>query len=197
MIWVVLGAVGLVVLVVGSVVAGCVELVCAPQREALSQRQFWFLAALGGVAFMAMLTLVATPGGGWFVVPIVMWVAALAIARNSAPMRETKQQRVAREDSEKRRAAARDAVRERKHADAFGKDGLGLMNRAKMAVDNVIATEAAREGWLGDLDFSADLATISESLLQLVASKKLRPSQTPSLNRPMMTLRCCATPSGR
>jgi hypothetical protein len=168
-IWVALGGLGLVVLIVGSMVEGFVRLVFAPHREVLSQNQFWLLAILGIIAFVATLAVAATVGGGWFVAPIAMWLLATTIVRNSAPERETKQQRIAREASERKRAAARKAVAERKRLDVFGKDGIGLMERAKLAVDTVMTTEAVREGWLGepgDLDFSADLALITETLRQ-------------------------------
>jgi Ca2+/Na+ antiporter len=168
-IWIVLGGLGLVVLIVASVVGGFIRLVFAPHREALSQNQFWLLAVLGVIAFVAMLVAAATVGGGWFVAPIALWLLVTAIVRNSAPERETKQQRIAREASERKRAAARKAVAERKRVDALGKDGIGLMERATLAVDTIMATEAGKVGWLGkaaDLDFAADLSLITEALRQ-------------------------------
>lgn len=120
MIWVVLGALGLALLVVGSVVGGFVRLVFAPHRESPSQKQLAVLAVLGIVAFVTMLVMAETVVGAWFTVPIVVWVVALAFIRNSAPMCETAQQRGAREAAEKERAAAAKAVRERERADAFG-----------------------------------------------------------------------------
>jgi hypothetical protein len=172
--WVVLGGIGLVVLIVGSFVQGFVQLVFAPHREPVSEREFLLLATLSVVAFVAAVTVAATLGGWWLVVPIAMWLVAVSVVRNLAPERETKQQRIAREAAEKKRAAseakraaARKAVAERKRVDVFGKDGVGLMDRAELAVNRVMATEAVKEGWLGepgDLDFSVDLALIGETL---------------------------------
>jgi hypothetical protein len=186
-IWVVLGTIGLGLLVVGSVVGGLIGLVFAPHREAPSQKQLTVLAMLGIAAFVAMLVTAETVGGAWFTVPIGAWVVALAFIRNSAPKRETPQQRSAREAADKQDEAAAKAARERERADAFGREGVALMDRAKLAVYNVMVTEAAREGWLGehgDLDFSTDLAMIAKTLRQarriekVVAESKAIPTPT-------------------
>lgn len=114
------------------------------------------------------------PGAWW--VPIALWFVVLSVIRNSCPPSETPAQRRAREEAERkqveqdeRRAAARKVVAERKRVDSFTKAGLALLERAQASVADVRATEAARDGWLGDatdLDFAHDLTLISDALLQ-------------------------------
>jgi hypothetical protein len=108
--------------------------------------------------------------------PVVAWLVAVSVIRRRAELTETPEQRKVREAAERaqaeqdeKRASARKAVAERKRVDSFTKDGLALMTKARTAVSTVRATEAARDGWLGDqadLDFSADLTLISEFLLR-------------------------------
>lgn len=122
MIWAVLGALGVVVLIIGAVVAGVVGLLFAPHREAPSTRQSAVLIILATIALFVMGRLADTVGGAWCAVPGVIWVAVLVVLRNSAPLRETNEQRRVREKAEKERdavqikraAAEREAARQRK-----------------------------------------------------------------------------------
>ncbi len=167
MLWVALGVIGVVLLVIGAVVTGFVALVFAPHREAPSPGQLAALIVLTTVALVALPFVAANVNGAWFTVPIVGWLAGVSIIRNSAPVRETEQQRKARQSEEKKRAAARQRIHERERATLFGRDGLAMMDRAKAAVNSVMATKAAHGGWLGEpgsLDFSVDLATIADTL---------------------------------
>lgn len=170
MLWVVLGAIAVVALVVGAVVSGVISVIFAPNRESLSPERTRALTGLGMVAFMCFVVLAATAPGAWFLAPGAIWLVAFSVARNSAPVRETAQQRRLREaaerkraDEEKKRAAARKKVQERNRADAFTKGGLALMDRGRSAV-------ASRRWWSG---------------------------RKPSLSPPLMTSRCFATPRRR
>jgi hypothetical protein len=183
-IWVVLGAVGLVVLIVGAMIESVVELVFAPHREALSARQSTVLVVLGIVALIVMTTLADTVGGVWSATPAVVWVAVLGVLRNSAPLRETEQQRKAREAAakqeaerqKKQRAAALVAARrkleerarleDKQRVDALGKQGAALLKRAKSSVQQIVSTEAAREGWLGEVAFTPDIEEVEANLLR-------------------------------
>lgn len=187
MVWVVVIALsaialGAIALVVGGAVAGVASLLLARHREPSSPIQVAVLAALSVAAVIAVVIIGTVTPGAWFI-PGLLWFLAFAVVRNSAPLKETDQQRRVREAAERRqaeedqkRAAARRAVTERKRVDSFTKDGLALLERGRSAVDGVKATEAARDGWLGapaDLDFSEDLAMISNSLLQARRIEKM------------------------
>ena len=73
---------------------------------------------------------------------------------------------------EKQEAQETAARKERQQAALMGKKRLSeelgtenaaLVESAKAAVKRVVASEAAREGWLGDVDFTADIAGITDS----------------------------------
>ncbi len=178
MFWVILIAIGVIVLLLGAlatVMSAVVDLLFAPDREPNSTAQHATLAGLGAAASIAMVVLASVaPAVSW--TPIPLWLAAVAVVRNSCPLTETPEQRRAREEVERkqteqdqRRALARKAVAERKRLDSYTRGGLALLERAHGAVADVRATEAARDGWLGgdeDLDFSTELAHVSEALLQ-------------------------------
>lgn len=175
MIWFFVIVFGIAALVVFGVVSLIIEILLAPGREDSSPAQ---IAVLGGLGVAALIGSVAIGSGqpDAVFVPWVFWLLALSIIRHSAPLRETEPQRRAREAAERKqaeedekRAAARKVVAERKRVDSFTKDGLALLEKAKSAVQAIARTEAAHEGWLGepaDFDFSADLAMISDTLLQ-------------------------------
>ena len=208
MIWVVLGALGLVILIIGAVVAGVVGLLFAPHREAPSTRQSAVLMILATIALFVMGRLADTVGGAWCAVPVVIWVAVLVVLRNSAPLRETDQQRRVREKAEKEREAAQikraaaaehEAARQRKQqveqraaalaaarrkleeqarledkqrVDTLGKHGAALVKRAKSSVQRIVSSEAARTGWLGEVEFTPDLEDIEANLLKARALRR-------------------------
>lgn len=165
----------LAALLVGGIISGIVAVVFAMDRESPTPAEFAAMAGLGIAAFVAALTLGSiAPGAAWM--PVVAWLVAVCVIRQRAELMETPAQREVREAAERaqaeqdeKRAAARKVIAERKRVDSFTKDGLALIARARTAVSAVRATEAARDGWLGDradLDFSVDLTLVSEALLQ-------------------------------
>ena len=182
MFWGILIAFGVVALVavllvtlVGGILNAIAEVLFATDREASSPTEVATIAGLGVVAFLAAVLIGSVEFAAWWV-PLALWLVGFSIVRHRAPLKETPAQRSAREAAERKqaeqdekRAAARKVVAERKRVDSFTKDGLALLERANSAVDSVRATEAARDGWLGkptEFDFSADVALISEALLQ-------------------------------
>ncbi|WIM89462.1 hypothetical protein PT015_08495 [Candidatus Mycobacterium wuenschmannii] len=181
------GAIGVAILVVGLVVIGLAMVVLAPNRESSSPAQLALLGVLAVVALVATAVIADQGGGGWSAAPTVVWVFALACIRNAAPVRETEQQRKRRLAEAAKREDARRRVEERNRVKVFGKEGLAIMGQAKSAVDNIIATRAARDGWLGEpgaLDFTGYLATIADTLQRarriedLAAQSKAIPTPT-------------------
>lgn len=175
MFWGILIALGVVALIGGGIVTAVIQVLFAPNNEPNSSAQNAVLAVAGVAAVILMAITAATAPGAWWV-PVALWCVALSVVRNSCPQLETPAQRRAREEAERkqaeqdeRRAAARKAVAERKRVDSFTKAGLTLLERARVSVADLRATEAARDGWLGDatdLDFEHDITLISDALLQ-------------------------------
>lgn len=201
MFWAILIAFGLVALVVvgvfmliGGVLSAIGTVLFAPDREASSPAATLSLA-IAGIASLFGGAALNTVAPGAFLIPLLAWLVALALVRNSAPLKETEEQRRAREAAARKRAkeevkreAARKAVAARQHADSLTKDGLKLLERARCAIADVKSTEAAREGWLGewnDLNFPHDVAVISDTLQQarriekVVERTKKLPDPTP------------------
>lgn len=56
---------------------------------------------------------------------------------------------------------------------ALGKDNAALVDLALSAVTTVAASEAAREGWLGEVDFSADIQQITDLFEKAHALREL------------------------
>jgi len=193
----------LLVMLVGEILKGIVEALFATDREASSLTEAVTIVGLGVAASLSAVGIGSVGLAAWWV-PLALWLVGFSIVRHRAPLKETPAQRVAREATERKqaeqdekRAAARKVVAERKRVDSFTKDGLALLERANSAVDSVRATEAARDGWLGkptDFDFSADVALISEALLQARRIEKVVGAPRRSLTPARTTSPCCAMP---
>lgn len=126
-----------------------------------------------GVLFVVVVVLIAA-------VPKEVWIALGALAAfmlvcwiASAAIKAAEQRRAEAEERarvERARQAA-DAKREREEwerkekqarIDLLGQQNAVLMESALHAVKQVATSEAARAGWLGDVDFSADIAGIAD-----------------------------------
>ncbi|KAA1248290.1 hypothetical protein F0Q45_21390 [Mycobacterium simiae] len=125
------------------------------------------VVAIGTAVYVATAT-----SGVWWVVPVAAWAVFRRGVRKHAETRERRRldlrRREARRLAEQRDREMREQeLRQRERLDRYGKEGLKLLDKADAAVNAILATEAARTGWLGepaDLDFRADVATIAETL---------------------------------
>lgn len=143
------------------------------KRKNLSTREVNALIALGFAAVVVAAVLVETVGGMSLLLPFVVWFLVFSVLRNRSNgthptilMRATKAEL---REAERKRAAL---ALERERIEEFGEEGVRLIARASGAVQRILATEAAREGWLGqssDLDFSGDQIMITESLKRVTA----------------------------
>ena len=164
----------------GSVagVKALVAFVVAPDRGGPSPTQAVLLAVLGSAAVVAAAWLAASADGVWTLGPLAVLAMAVAAVRHSRPRPETPEESRARCE-----LAAQQRIEE------FGCLGPQLIDQARDAVERVLATEAARDGWLGDpadLDFATDLAVITEMLRQarrieqMMAELSAIPEPTPA-----------------
>lgn len=96
---------------------------------------------------------------------LVTWlVVALRNEAAQRRIREAEQAELARQERER-------AVVQQRKID-LGRKNAKAVESAESAVAQVIASEAAREGWLGDVDFSADLAGITDSFRRAQALRQ-------------------------
>ncbi|MGW0157822.1 hypothetical protein ACWDUN_00730 [Mycobacterium sp. NPDC003323] len=79
--------------------------------------------------------------------------------------------RLAREKAaaHRRQKEERARLEERNLTEALGKRGAALLKRAKSSVQQVVSTEAAQLGHLGEVDFAPDVKDIEDSLRKLQA----------------------------
>ncbi|MBM7368898.1 hypothetical protein [Gordonia hydrophobica] len=87
---------------------------------------------------------------------VLVWIGAL-VAEAVATAR--KKREAAAEKTRRAQIAATKAQR----VELFGKTNAGLVEVAIAAADRIGESRAAREGWLGDIDFSADIRGIEQT----------------------------------
>lgn len=134
----------------------------APTERHLSEAATTTLVVLGMTALGGAITLGFTVGDGWPLLPIGAWVGAYLMVRARARSRPARE----RARLEQRRAAARHRL------DEFGADGVALLADANAAIQRITDTDAATQGWLGQLDFTADTARIADALRRITALRK-------------------------
>lgn len=126
-----------------------------------------------GVLFVVVVVLIAAvPKEVWIALGVlaafmlVCWIASAAI--KAAEQRRAEAEERARVERAAQAAAAKrereEWERREKQAriDMLGPQNAVLMESALRAVKQVAGTEAARAGWLGDVDFSTDIAGIAD-----------------------------------
>lgn len=128
---------------VGAFVVGMVVLI------AMVPKPVWiFLGVVAGLSLVA-----------WIAVKLVKAVEASRIeAENRARAEQAAQAAAAKREREERE---RREVQRR--INTLGKGNASLVEVALHAVTQVAASEAARAGWLGDVDFTADIAWINRT----------------------------------
>jgi hypothetical protein len=163
--------------------------VAKPPPRLLSDAQVATLTVLAVASVIASVVVGISAGAGWWVVPLLLWAAALISTRNAARHRQEalrqraaaarrqqeelakntlkeKRQRTERLAAARRNQEEKARMEEKQRVEALGKQGAALVNRAKAAVRQIMSTEAARDGWLGDIEFAPDIEEIEVSLLK-------------------------------
>jgi hypothetical protein len=73
----------------------------------------------------------------------------------------------------KREREAKAAKEKQRRIESLGKENAALVESALAAVKQVSASEAARAGWLGDVDFTADIGEITDKFEKAYALRKV------------------------
>lgn len=130
----------------------------------------------GCVSFVALVlavsVLMAIPTGAWIAIGVVVGVIAVIaiVAAAVGSHNERKEALVAAAEAERRAQAITD---EKARVARLGKGNAKRVDSAIKAAEQVAASEAAREGWLGEVDFSIDIAEISEGFERAVALRSV------------------------
>ena len=157
-----------------------VSAAAAAQREKrvrLSERQVFALGALAAVAVVVAIILGNTAGDLWPLLPFVVWAGVFRAIRNYAqagPERQAAQQRaqIYREAERRRQEAERETLRHRQCVAEFGKEGVKLIDRAEDAIERILASDARRTGWLGQVgerELKHDLSSSKANLRKATA----------------------------
>ena len=126
---------------------------------AVVPKQIWI--GLGIAAAIAVIT--------WIVYKIVIAVDERTTAAHKQARADDAAEaaRVKRQREEHARKVKQERI------DALGATNAARVDSAQAAVTRVIASEAARAGWLGDVDFTADITGITENFRKVHALRKV------------------------
>jgi hypothetical protein len=125
----------------------------------------------GGAVFFLLMLIALVPKPVWIFLGVVAAVAALtwilyrivtAVQAHNAAAEERARQEEAKRAADIKREREQRIRQEKQHRIAtLGDRNAQLVETALSAVKQVTASEAARAGWLGDVDFGADIAAIA------------------------------------
>ena len=117
---------------------------------------------IGGVIFVVIVLIALIPKEVWIgfgvIVAVVLVGCVVGAAVTAVRKRQANQAAAAEQEREQR---VRDEKQRR--LDRLGKQNAALVEAALSDVQKVTASEAARAGWLGDIDFSADIKEITDN----------------------------------
>ncbi|MGW0158456.1 hypothetical protein ACWDUN_03940 [Mycobacterium sp. NPDC003323] len=115
--------------------------------------------------------------GVMLVVTVVVWAVYKAVdsydKRQAAAQEQARVDRAAQAAAAKRDRAEHLRRQKQRRIDAMGRKNADLVDLAWVKVTKVAASEAARSGWLGDVDFTADIAGITDNFEKAHALRKV------------------------
>jgi len=98
---------------------------------------------------------------------VVIWIVAKSIdaadKRSAEAEAREHAERAANAAADKREREQRVRREQQERIDTLGKQNAALVESALGSIRQVSLSEAARSGWLGDVDFSADIKAITEN----------------------------------
>lgn len=139
---------------------------------------------IGCGTVLGVLVLIAViPKSVWITLGILVAVAALIVFVSWA-VNENDKRLVAKRERERAEEAARVAAAKRERVEkarkrkqqrtkTLGKANTARLESALAAVKQVGASEAARSGWLGEVDFTADIRGITDNFRQAHALREV------------------------
>lgn len=139
--------------------------------------------AAGTVIVFVAVLIAAIPKPVWIAIGVVLGVASLVavVVKLAAAYQERQAEALAQEEAgraaqaaaDKRQREERARTKKQQRITALGAKNAELVESAQTAVKRVAATEAARKGWLGDVDFTPDLQSITDSFQKAHSLRKV------------------------
>lgn len=117
---------------------------------------------VGGAIFVVIVLIAMIPKEIWIALGVIA-VGAAVIGLATWGITTAEKHRVAAAAAAELEVAETARREKQRRIDTLGRDNASLVESALAAVQQVTASEAAREGWLGDVDFTADLRGITDS----------------------------------
>ncbi|MFN8089970.1 MAG: hypothetical protein U0R81_13565 [Mycobacterium sp.] len=148
---------------------------------------------VGGVIVFVIIAITAIPKEIWIVIGVMAGIGVLMAVigktvksvqehREEARARE-KFRRAAQAEAEAKQRQERARKERQQRVNALGTNNADLVESVQHSVKEVAATEAARAGWLGEVDFTADLKGITESFKKAHSLRKVA-GQLSALDKP-------------
>jgi hypothetical protein len=138
---------------------------------------------VGGAIFGLIVLIALVPKPVWIVLGIVAaiavtgWIAyrifAAADARRAAVEEHARVQLTQRAAAAEQEREDRARQEKQQRLDTLGRENAAFVESALTAVKMVATSEAARAGWLGDVDFSADIQQITATFEKAYALREL------------------------
>jgi hypothetical protein len=139
--------------------------------------------AVGGVIFFVFVLIALIPKEVWIFLGILAGGAALIGAifwgfseynkSHAAAQARAREEQAARAAAAKREREQRALKEKQQRIETLGNENAALVESALAAVKQVGASEAARAGWLGDVDFTADIQGITDNFQKAHALRKV------------------------
>jgi len=147
-----------------------------------------------GVAFVVIVALIAAiPKPVWIALGVVAVVAVLVVVivkvgsaaqeRHAAAEEQARVERVAQEASAKQRREETVRQEKQRRIETMGAKNAARVDSAQAGVKQVVASEAGRAGWLGDVDFTADIQGITDNFQKVHALRKVA-TELSALDKP-------------
>ncbi len=114
---------------------------------------------VGGLVILGIL--LSIPKQVWIVIGVLVALAVIVavVVGGQANRQQRREQTAALAKADAERA---ERERRKRFVDELGQRTVARIDWARSSADRVCASEAAREGWLGDTDFGPDLAAIAD-----------------------------------
>jgi len=142
-----------------------------------------FANGVVGVFVFVVVLIAIVPTPVWIALGIILAAAVLiavtvkAISayekRRAEAEERARLERAAQAAAAKRQREERARKEKQRRIERLGGKNAALVESAQAAVKRVVASEAARAGWLGDVDFTADIQGITDNFQKVHALRKV------------------------
>ena len=129
-------------------------------------------SAVGGGIIFIIVLIAMIPKEVWIAVGIGIGISILLWLIYKAQIAHEERQAEAAKQARIREAAEAKRARQM-FIESLGQKNAGLVDAARAAVKQVAASEAARAGWLGDIDFTTDIAAITNKFQKAHALRQV------------------------